>query len=103
QNAGTVAKWVSYTIAPLTAVVVWPRWCAPPPLEASPAARPPRCLGPAFFFNPPIRRMPEHRLCPPHGNVLLNPSLQNFPRSRVNTPLYGAEYVDYPLLIASPK
>jgi hypothetical protein len=33
--------------------------------------------------------MTEHRLHPPYGNVLLNPSLQNFPRSRVN--------VDYPL------
>src|SRR5262245_15516868 len=40
--------------------------------------------------------MTEHRLCPPHGNVLLNPSLQNFPCSRVKTPLYGAEYVSPP-------
>jgi hypothetical protein len=41
--------------------------------------------------------MSEHRLHPPYGNVLLNPSLQNFPRSRVKKPLYGVEYVDYPL------
>ena len=47
--------------------------------------------------------MTEHRLYPPHENVLLNPSLQNFPRSRVKKPLYGVEYVDYPLLIAAPK
>jgi len=47
--------------------------------------------------------MTEHRLYLPHENVLLNPSLQNFPRSRVKKPLYGAEYVDCPLLIAAPK
>jgi predicted amidohydrolase YtcJ len=34
--------------------------------------------------------MTEHRLHPPHENVLLNPGLQNFPRSRVKKPLYGA-------------
>src|SRR5262249_12830789 len=54
-------------------------------------------------FLTPIRRMTEHPFCPPHGNVLLNPSLQNFPRSRVKKPLYGAEYFDCPLLIAVPK
>jgi len=47
--------------------------------------------------------MTEHRLYLPHENVLLNPSLQNFPRSRVKKPLYGAEYFDCPLLIAAPK
>jgi hypothetical protein len=47
--------------------------------------------------------MTEHRLYPPHENVLLNPSLQNFPRSRVKKPLYGAEYFDCALLIAAPK
>jgi hypothetical protein len=47
--------------------------------------------------------MTEHRLCPPHENILLNPSLQNFPRSRVKKALYGVEYFDCPLLIAAPK
>jgi hypothetical protein len=47
--------------------------------------------------------MTEHRLYPPHENVLLNPSLQDLPRSRVKKPLYGVEYFDYPLLIAAPK
>ncbi len=47
--------------------------------------------------------MTEHRLYSPHKNVFLNPSLQNFPRSRVKKPLYGVEYFDCPLLIAVPK
>src|SRR5262245_6188654 len=41
--------------------------------------------------------MTEHRLYPPHENVLLNPSLQSFPRSRVKKPLYGVKYFDCPL------
>jgi len=47
--------------------------------------------------------MKEHPFHPPYGNVLLNPSLQNFPCSRVKKPLYGVKYIDYPLLIAAPK
>ena len=41
--------------------------------------------------------MTEHRLYPPHENVLLDPSLQDSPRIRVKKPLYGVEYFDYPL------